>query len=105
MRTSCLLLAAGPLLALVPASLAACDLDGLPGFYRANPFAGAPMFRGIPLPRPAQEPERASGNTTEKKPASETGTPAPTPEPQPVRAWESRENYAPVSEADKATFS
>ena len=105
MRISCLLLAAGPLLALVPASLSACDLDGLPGFHRANPFAGAPMFRGIPLPRPAQEPERASGNTAHKQRARETGPPAPAPGPQPVRAWESRENYAPVSEADKATFS
>jgi hypothetical protein len=90
-----LLLAAAAFLAL-PTAAAACDLDGLPGFHRANPFSGAPMFRGAPAqPQPGSQNERATSKPQQGK------APAGKSEPRP---WERDDNFGPISPEDKATF-
>jgi hypothetical protein len=103
MSTHRLLLAAALSLAMVPSALAACDLDGLPGFHRANPFGtSAPMFRSVPLQRPAPEPERVPNKATEAKPSSQSS--APTAQQPPAQGWNDRENPGPISAEDKASF-
>lgn len=91
-------------LAMVPSTLAACDLDGLPGFHRANPFGtSAPMFRSVPLQRPAPEPEAAPDTAPSAKRSSQPNAPAA--KQPPARDWNDRENPDPISAEDKATFS
>ncbi len=85
------------LLACGGAPLAACDLDGLPGFHRANPFARAPIFRGA---SPAQPAPPVAGSEPVAKP-KERSVPQYAPEP---RAWERTDNPGPISPEDKATF-
>jgi hypothetical protein len=86
------------LLACGSAPLAACDLDGLPGFqHRANPFARAPIFRGAPAAQPhapAQEDQRADKREDRTQP---TATAAP-------RSWERTDNPGPITPEDKAVF-
>jgi hypothetical protein len=86
------------LLACGPAPLAACDLDGLPGFHRANPFARAPMFRGTPLPQP-----QAPGQS-EQPGAKAQGRSAPSPMAEPL-VRDRTDNPGPISPEDKATLS
>lgn len=98
-----MLLAAALSFAFVPASLSACDLDGLPGFHRANPFGpSTPLFRSAPLPRPAQEPEAAADKTVSAKRSNQPTVSAP--EPRRARVWDDQENPGPISAEDKATF-
>jgi hypothetical protein len=80
------------------APLAACDLDGLPGFHRANPFARAPIFRGTPTAAPQPVPDAGQPAS---KPQDRT-QPNPPSEP---RAWERTDNPGPISPEDKAIFS
>jgi len=79
------------------APLAACDLDGLPGFHRANPFARAPIFRGAPPVQPATP---APGGEPVAKP-KELSPPDYAPAPRP---WERTDNPGPISPEDKAIF-
>lgn len=101
-RLAFALLLAGACASGAAAPLAACDLDGLPGFHRANPFARAPVFRGAPAPLPPNAP----GNTPPAdKPQDRTGsTPGQAPAAEP-RAWERTDNPGPISPEDKALFS
>lgn len=91
-----ILAAAAAMLAL-PTAAAACDLDGLPGFHRANPFSGAPMFRGAP----AQPPQ--SGTQSDRAPVKQQQGNAPAGKAEP-RPWERDDNFGPISPEDKATF-
>ena len=91
-----LLAAAAAMLAL-PTAAAACDLDGLPGFHRANPFSGAPMFRGAP----AQPTPPSTQNERAPTRPQQGNAPAGKPEPRP---WERDDNFGPISPEDKATF-
>jgi hypothetical protein len=101
-RLAFIMLLAGGLAGGAVAPLAACDLDGLPGFHRANPFARAPVFRGAPAPVPPNAP---GASQPADKPQDRTGSasgPAPAAEP---RAWERTDNPGPISPEDKALFS
>ncbi|MFL0671413.1 MAG: hypothetical protein ACJLS3_08320 [Erythrobacter sp.] len=80
------------------APLAACDLDGLPGFHRANPFARAPMFRGVPA---AQPPSAPQDDQRAARPQQDRAQPATASEP---RSWERTDNPGPISPEDKAVF-
>ncbi|MGY6550906.1 MAG: hypothetical protein ACXIT4_03305 [Erythrobacter sp.] len=98
-------LLAGVMAMAVPSSAGACDLDGLPGFHRANPFSNAPMFRGMPLPTSQSQPappQRAadapasSGNKSDQSQPSRS-QPAYSP---PQRVWRSDEGNGRVSAED-----
>lgn len=91
-----ILAAAAAMLAL-PTAAQACDLDGLPGFHRANPFSGAPMFRGAPTQPPQ------GGTQNERAPIKQQQGNAPAGKPEP-RPWERDDNFGPISPEDKATF-
>lgn len=88
------------LLACGAAPLAACDLDGLPGFqHRANPFARAPIFRTAPA---AQQPAPDANQPADKRedrtqPPAASGPSAP-------RSWERTDNPGPITPEDKAVF-
>jgi hypothetical protein len=85
------------LLACGSAPLAACDLDGLPGFqHRANPFARAPIFRTPPA---AQQPAPDASQPADKREdrTQPTATAAP-------RSWERTDNPGPITPEDKAVF-
>lgn len=75
--------------------LAACDLDGLPGFHRANPFARAPIFRGAPASQPAPDASQPADKPQDR------ALPAQQAEP---RSWERTDNPGPISPEDKAIF-
>ena len=83
------------ILAAAALPVAACDLDGLPGFHRANPFARAPIFRGAPAPQPAPEPNQPADKPKDRS--------QPLPADQP-RSWERTDNPEPISAEDKAVF-
>ncbi len=83
------------LFAIAASPLAACDLDGLPGFHRANPFARAPIFRGAPAPQPAPEANQPADQPKDRS------QPLPAAEP---RSWERTDNPGPISPEDKAIF-
>jgi hypothetical protein len=93
-------LAFAVVLAAGAAPLAACDLDGLPGFHRANPFARAPIFRGTPAPLPPGTPGTPVTGQPDDKPR---GAVQPAPAAQP-RSWERTDNPEPISAEDKAVF-
>ncbi|MEO0461752.1 MAG: hypothetical protein AAF127_01375 [Pseudomonadota bacterium] len=108
-RLACI--AALPLIAL-PAPVAACDLDGQPGFggfHRMNPFADA--YRRYQaedrFPQPEVTQEKSTKNSDkkakDKKPKQGSGRGS---EPLPVRDWERDIGNGGISEdqmaADKA---
>jgi hypothetical protein len=79
------------------APLAACDLDGLPGFqHRANPFARAPIFRTAPA---AQQPAPDANQPADKR-EDRTQPPAQSA----PRSWERTDNPGPITREDKAVF-
>lgn len=50
-----------------PTAALACDLDGLPGFHRFNPFAKIPGFQGLAPPSGPRQQETAPQRATPKK--------------------------------------
>ncbi len=86
--------------ALAPLPAMACDLDGLPGFHRANPFSNAPGFRGMPARpvQPAPSQDRSPARSQDK------AAPAASEQNRLQRSWERDENFGPISAEDKATF-
>lgn len=99
--TRCVLLAA--LTMATPA--AACDLDGLPGMHRFNPFLRYPAPGG-----PAAEPDERSPRSIpadRSDPAQRRGAEkdeAPRREPREPKAWESDMGNGPIRAEDKASF-
>lgn len=102
-RLAFVLLLAGGFAGGAAAPLAACDLDGLPGFHRANPFARAPVFRGAPTPPP--QPDAGSNQPADKRPQGRSGAASGTDAAPAQRAWERTDNPGPISPEDKALFS
>ncbi len=99
----------------MPTAASACDLDGLAGFHRFNPFGAGRGFNGLapPAAPPAEKAETekktdkaADGSKadTAKKANAKTVQEQATPK----RSWETDEGNGPVStEAmaqDMATF-
>ncbi len=86
---------------LLAVAAAACDLDGLPGMHRYNPFVRYPSA-------PAPAPDARSPRSVPSTPQSETpkkDTPSSDPVQERPRAWESNAGNGPISPRDKATFS
>lgn len=111
MQKKLLLLSSAAAFAAMPSTATACDLDGIFGAHRFNPFANTPGFRGLAPPlEPTQSaeqreptkkaPSRADGqdkagkSKAEKQQVNET----------PVRDFERDSGNGPVKAEDMATF-
>lgn len=93
----------------LPASLSACELDGLAGFHRFNPFGAGRGFNGLAPPPapPAEETDKADKeDKAEKKADSSKKANAKTVQEQatPTRSWETDEGNGAISPEDMATF-
>jgi len=82
-----------------PTAAFACDLDGLPGFHRYNPFAQVPGFPGLApragIVRPDPEPQKfvkvkpeTSVDKKAAKPTEDAKKAVPSAKPLPIREWE-----------------
>jgi len=88
----------------VPGVALACDLDGMPGFHRFNPFAQAPGFHSVaPTPLPVHRANQrdlpkndAKGELSKKSKLC--------PGKGPERDWQRDTGNGPISDEGKATF-
>ncbi|WP_379553192.1 hypothetical protein [Qipengyuania sp. DGS5-3] len=100
-------LASALTLVALPTAASACDLDGMPGFHRYNPFAQMPGFRGLaPPPAPTQSAERRKP-PQQAESQDEAGKPKPRKQQAsktPPREWERDTGNGPISAEDLATF-
>lgn len=99
-----LILAALPIvLTVTPSAALACDLDGVGGMHRFNPFGKFMGFHGSspppPPPTKATTPKEETKNKQEKTKTSE-----PANEETAVKEWERDDGNGPVKAKDKATF-
>ena len=102
-RLSFALVAASAAL-LAPTAASACDLDGMGGMHRMNPFAGMSFGHGGPMPPPpATEPASTRPEPGVKRSEPDAKEKAET-KPLPVRKWEQQDDGAPVSAEDSGTF-
>ena len=90
-----------------PTSAVACDLDGLGGFHRFNPFGAGRGMNGLappPPPPPAEEKKAEKKQAEKEEPAKKANAKTTQEQANTKRSWETDEGNGPLSDEDKATF-
>lgn len=85
------------------APVSACDLDGLPGMHRYNPFVCYPT--GPAVEPDQRSPQKAPTDSGKPAPRSDRDTPdAERKEQRESKAWEADDGNGPIGFEDKSVF-